>query len=363
MKATWRRVLVLSALSVGLVKCFGAGENGGGNTCNAFVQAQVTSACGACVKDKCSSQISAAASPCADFVTCICANGGTAGGCSSKLDEASCQPANQALQSCAQSNCPSECAGADSGMGIGDATVPDSGGMDSATPDSAESGLEASLPESSPPDSSMAETSVPDAPVAETGSDSAADANDSGCPSGETSCGGTCTDTTKDGKNCGTCGTTCSGGETCTASACACPTGQAFCAGACTDTSTDNANCGGCGKACSGGETCVGSMCQCPTGQSFCSSACTNTTSDPLNCGSCGKTCGPYLNATPSCGASQCMYTCDPGFLKCSSAVDCSINTQTDVNNCGTCGHRCVASGQICSAGVCFCPKCPTCCG
>jgi hypothetical protein len=371
MKATWQRLLVLSVLSVGLVRCFGSGESGGGNTCNAFVQAQVSSACGTCVQDKCSSQISAAAAPCADFVTCVCGKGGTASSCASDLDEASCQPASQALQVCATTSCPTQCAGVDSGMGGSDATVADSsGGMDSSPGQDAtmESGADTSTVDSSSGgmDSSVAETSTVDVVVVETGPEAApeagpdaGDAGDGGCPTGETSCSGTCTDTTKDSKNCGMCGNPCAAGQVCANSACGCPTGQTLCGTTCVDTTSDNGNCGGCAMPCPTGEVCSASTCGCPAGETLCSNACTATSTDPLNCGTCGKTCGPYLNATPSCGGGQCMYTCLPGFLKCKTAVDCSVDTNSDPNNCNGCGNVCPNTPPVpnespaCNSGVC----------
>ncbi|CAG7558782.1 unnamed protein product [Fusarium equiseti] len=53
-----------------------------------------------------------------------------------------------------------------------------------------------------------------------------------------------------------------------------------LCSGSCTDTSTDNANCGSCGKACSSGKFCSGGVCK--------SRACDN----PFSCGGAPTFCG-----------------------------------------------------------------------
>jgi hypothetical protein len=141
------------------------------------------------------------------------------------------------------------------------------------------------------------------------------------------------------------------------------------CGGACVDRSTDRANCGGCGVACRASEVCVAGSCQCPGLMgAFCSrvSACRDLGRDVANCGGCGVTCtGVYPNATPSCRAGACGFTCNVGFGDCDgNAVNgCeSGSLLTDTNNCGACGTRC-ARGGACVGGRCSCPAGSVVCG
>jgi hypothetical protein len=80
----------------------------------------------------------------------------------------------------------------------------------------------------------------------------------------------------------------------CSTSTCAaCPAMQTACGGTCTTTSSDNNNCGSCGHVCNtaGGEACVSGVCSCSMGTD-CSGNCVLTASDANNCGSCGHACG-----------------------------------------------------------------------
>jgi hypothetical protein len=74
-----------------------------------------------------------------------------------------------------------------------------------------------------------------------------------GCPYGQTDCGGFCTDLSIDHGNCGACGLSCGLGSNCTVGVCteACPRGgMTVCNGVCVDLLTDIMNCGACGNAC-----------------------------------------------------------------------------------------------------------------
>lgn len=93
-----------------------------------------------------------------------------------------------------------------------------------------------------------------------------------GCGNGETSCGGTCVDTTTDVNNCGSCydicGTPSNGIATCTTSKCgvACNVNYGDCDADATngceaDLLSDAKNCGACGRDCLGGG-CQNGMCQ-----------------------------------------------------------------------------------------------------
>jgi hypothetical protein len=64
----------------------------------------------------------------------------------------------------------------------------------------------------------------------------------------------------------------------------------------------DQSNCGSCGHSCSGGESCVAGECKCPAGFDVCSGVCTNKQSDRNNCGACGTVC----NGNEVCNGGNC---------------------------------------------------------
>jgi hypothetical protein len=68
-----------------------------------------------------------------------------------------------------------------------------------------------------------------------------------------------CFDLTSSASACGTCGTVCSGTETCTQGKC-CPAGNGLCGGTCTPLNTAT-NCGSCGVPCAAPATCTNGMC------------------------------------------------------------------------------------------------------
>jgi hypothetical protein len=146
-----------------------------------------------------------------------------------------------------------------------------------------------------------------------------------GCPTGQQTCGGTCTDTAVDVENCGTCATVCPAGQLCSKGACSetCAAGYTVCSSGssahCADLNSDSNNCGACGKVCGAGEACNGS-------------------------GSCKAT----------CGAGQCGTACPAGSTLCMPAggVAYCANFQKDPNNCGGCATVCTF-GQVCAAGTC----------
>lgn len=91
---------------------------------------------------------------------------------------------------------------------------------------------------------------------------------------GLTDCGGVCADVAADPANCGTCGSVCSAGDTCSGGACvtgavsdidldACAAqGLTNCGGVCANTLYDNNHCGACGSSCPLGGYCQGGACQ-----------------------------------------------------------------------------------------------------
>ncbi|AUX41415.1 uncharacterized protein SOCE26_028270 [Sorangium cellulosum] len=171
------------------------------------------------------------------------------------------------------------------------------------------------------------------------------------CEAPRTQCDGVCVDASTDPSHCGTCGTTCASGETCSAGVCApgCDDGQTSCGGECVDLETEEANCGSCGAACEDGETCVAGECQaagCPEGQAECDGGCVDTASDPANCGECGSAC----DEGQTCEAGACQNgECSEGLTNCDRAC---VDTAVDEQHCGGCGEPC-AEGQTCEAGEC----------
>jgi hypothetical protein len=96
-----------------------------------------------------------------------------------------------------------------------------------------------------------------------------------GCPVGQTNCGGFCTDLAIDHGNCGWCGNQCKEvggpGYNCVNGSCVfyCLPGLVDCGGYCTDLQTDFRNCGACFNHCGfreyGAGTCMGGECYYPT--------------------------------------------------------------------------------------------------
>ena len=223
------------------------------------------------------------------------------------------------------------------------------------------------------------------------------------CNADEVCCGTTCVNPIADPANCGMCGMTCAGTQSCAGGTCLCEGGSACtsnekcCVGAgCLDLQNDPFHCGDCNTACRTGETCAAGKCQCNGGagcntSSICCGAagckagnacdcngssctapsqccggtqCLDVTTDAANCGMCGKSCPSGFGCTG--GNCTCVgKVCSAGNVCCTTG--CS-DTQTDVRNCGACGVACGAS-ETCQGGSCKCganPGCQagqTCCG
>jgi len=181
------------------------------------------------------------------------------------------------------------------------------------------------------------------------------------CPTGQTMCGSTCTNTAYDPGNCGACGHTCGSGQVCSSGTCSstcgalttCTSdgGAPFCA----NTQTDNANCGTCGHTCGSGQVCKGGTCALTCGAlTICTPDggtpyCANTQTDNANCGTCGQTCG----SGQVCKGGACALTCG-ALTTCTpdGGTPYCANTQTDNANCGTCGNVCAGTSK-CLAGTC----------
>jgi hypothetical protein len=82
------------------------------------------------------------------------------------------------------------------------------------------------------------------------------------CPGGFTACSDEiCYDTQNFHDHCGDCNTACAmDTEWCTTGHC-CSVGMAYCGSACVDMMSDDNNCGWCGHTCTGGQTCGGGVC------------------------------------------------------------------------------------------------------
>jgi hypothetical protein len=142
-------------------------------------------------------------------------------------------------------------------------------------------------------------------------------------------------------------GQICSSGGACTTGCDAttpCTGGKSCCSGACVDTLSDPLNCNACNMPCTGGDT----LC--------CNGACANPSNSTLHCGMCGNACST-LNATASCSAGVCGWTCTGNFIHCGSSNTGCETPSDNVNSCGGCGNVCTptnASANMCmSASVC----------
>ncbi len=180
--------------------------------------------------------------------------------------------------------------------------------------------------------------------------------------------------------HCGLCGNQCvvaNGTAACVAGACiisACTPTFANCNnfygdGCEVGTVSDVNNCGVCRNVCptppSGTRTCIAGICSvgnCAAGTADCDGSLmtgceTNTVTSVLHCGGCGRACAARANATVTCAAGACGFTCNAGFADCDgiAANGCEVNILTTAGNCGRCGNACsTANGtSACSAGVC----------
>jgi len=152
-----------------------------------------------------------------------------------------------------------------------------------------------------------------------------------------------------------------------------CPTGKDCCSGSCFDTQKDVKNCGSCGNACATPPNatagCSAGVCgvgTCNTGYGDCntiaSDGCeTNLLSNKDNCGACGTVCA-LSNATAACTAGSCtIATCNGGFDDCDkiASTGCETNLKT-LDNCGSCGTLCLIPNGTgtCSTGTCQIASC-----
>ncbi len=109
------------------------------------------------------------------------------------------------------------------------------------------------------PDGGQGDSGIPEAGV------DASPVDASTCSGGQTSCSGSCVDTTKDPANCGGCGAACMPLQVCSQSVCVCAPGATQCGALCLDTSINAANCGACAAACPAGSVCTDGQCAAAT--------------------------------------------------------------------------------------------------
>ncbi len=233
------------------------------------------------------------------------------------------------------------------------AVTPDADTDSAVTPDST---IDSTVTPDADTDSAVTPDAGTDSAVTpDADTDSAVPADVLTCMTGQSLCGSTCADTQTDNANCGSCGRTCSAGQTCRGGACVtpCPTGQTTCSGVCVNTQSDIANCGSCGNACPSGQMCVSGVCDivCTSPQTICTAAsgsrtCVNLQSDTANCGACGNACATGL----SCVSGVCQLVCPAGQTNCGGTC---VDLTSSGTNCGACGNAC-ATGQTCAAGRCI---------
>ena len=188
--------------------------------------------------------------------------------------------------------------------------------------------------------------------------------------------------------HCAACGRVCTlGRETlnaspaCVDSACsfACGAGWGDCDGmranGCeTDVTTDRRNCGACGTACdapNASGSCVAGRCAftCNTGFGDCDGLAANGCEVNLNntiahCGRCGNVCPNAVNGTPTCSAGACAYVCNGGYGDCDGVRSngCETDTTNNAEHCSRCGNVC--PGYVNGVPSCIGSTCrPTCTG
>ena len=150
------------------------------------------------------------------------------------------------------------------------------------------------------------------------------------------------------------------------------------------DTSADPAHCGACLTGCPvrarATSTCTSSVCgySCIAPASDCDGLPSNgceidTSTDPSHCSVCATVCTTPTNAAPTCDASACGYTCIAPFADCDGLPGngCERSTLADLANCGGCDTLCLvpanatptcaasACGFTCAAGFADCDRLP----
>lgn len=139
-----------------------------------------------------------------------------------------------------------------------------------------------------------------------------------------------------------------------------CPSGQTLCGSSCTNTATDPDHCGSCTNKCVDGEhgtrACAAGKCTLLCTGSFQScdgtSCGTDTSSDLKNCGACGKACSGTATADPTCVASTCGTSCKADHPSLGGA--CATFGGVYETHAG-CGSGC-NNGNAYASSACACP-------
>ena len=170
------------------------------------------------------------------------------------------------------------------------------------------------------------------------------------CHSGLKRCQNRCTDLATDAANCGTCGTACPTGASCTDGTCACGGDRVACGNSCVSLHDDPGNCGRCDTTCPAEALCIDGRCSCPSGQEACADECADLDSDDRHCGDCDNPCDDDQSCVDgACLTEECVIGCGDGRLCCLGR--CASVTFNRFN-CGGCGIACRAAESCCS-GTC----------
>jgi len=199
-----------------------------------------------------------------------------------------------------------------------------------------------------------------------------------GCPSGSTSCGGSCVDTQTSSSNCGSCNYACPTGSTCQGGTCVCGTGLTACSldpyspvsktspknFICANLQTDESNCGACGKICGSGQSCTKGTCSTSgTGAVQCPSGCECLTGDEAaekfggsysRCSEVQKPCGVETHTDPSRLSSPSVVSkyCFKRYSDCSPGCGCLLPSEASAKDYTLCGGmRTVCGSQLVTGG------------
>lgn len=176
-------------------------------------------------------------------------------------------------------------------------------------------------------------------------------------------CGAACLQTSyqTDPMNCGTCGTQCPAGESCSNGNCR-PQDGGF-GSVCPATCNPGYSCrnGDCIRDACGSTASVGEKCNASAYAACCGGPdCVDLYTSKTHCGQCGKTCSAnqFCNAgtcvaTPTCNPSNNGSSCPigPGVIGKCCGSQC-LDTTANANHCGSCNSTC-GVGTVCTASSC----------